>query len=209
MTSRKGGTSPTSSAKTFFEIGYQKAIGRAAKQRSTHTRQPMKGDIVCWWRDQGSGATSKRLQLATGWHGPALVIGAEGTTKIFLSYRGLPVLVSPEQCRQPSADEVEMLGWLEMEEDSKSLVEKFRKYNTQNGFIDERPSKKARVLEDEGDEPPITMPLPLPTRAVEPKGEEAKPEEKPEEPKWDPFYGTAVPGDSDQPGEDSPTTPPT
>ena len=103
---------------------------------------------MCWWRSQGTERMSKRLQLSTGWHGPALVIGTEGTTKVYLSYRGLPVLVSPEQCRMPSRDEVEMFEWMQFEADNTNLLEKFRKYNTQNGFIDER--KKDR----EGLEPP-------------------------------------------------------
>ena len=81
---------------------------------------------------------SKRLQLASGWHGPALVIGTEGTTKVFLPYRGMPVLVAPEQCRAPSKDEVELFEWMVFEADQADLLHKFRKYNIQNGFIDER-----------------------------------------------------------------------
>ena len=70
--------------------------------------------------------------------------------KVFLSYRGLPVLVSPEQCRKPSSDEVAMFEWLEFEKESKALLEKFRKHNTQHGFLDER--KREADFKHDGEE---------------------------------------------------------
>ena len=82
--------------------------------------------------------------MLSGWHGPALVIGTEGTTKVYLSYRGMPVLVAPEQCRAPSKDEVELFEWMVFKADQADLLHKFRRYNTQNGFIDERSSRRWR-----------------------------------------------------------------
>ena len=90
---------------------------------------------------------NKRLQLASGWHGPTLVIGAEGTTKVVLSYWGLPTLVSPEQCCQPSSDEVEMLEWLEFEEDWKELINKFKSVRTQSGLFDKRVQVEGREVQ--------------------------------------------------------------
>ena len=124
--------------RTFSELGDISAIRRAATAPQSTQRVPVKGDLVCWWRTQGTNRTSKRLQLAHGWHGPALVIGTEGTTKVYLSYRGMPLLVAPDQCRAPSNDEVELFEWMAFEAEQGDLLDKFRRYNTQSGFIDER-----------------------------------------------------------------------
>ena len=50
----------------------------------------------------------------------------------------LLVLVTPEQCRAPSKDEVELFEWMLLEAELAALLHKLRRYNTQNGFIDER-----------------------------------------------------------------------
>ena len=95
---------------------------------------------------------SKRLQGELGWRGPAIVLAQEGHTRLHLSYRGVSVLVTPEQCRHSSRAESEMVE----HEDLIRQMTQWRGGSTlQKGFVDERgpaPPRAADRLEEELDE---------------------------------------------------------
>ena len=66
-----------------------------------------------------------------------MVIGTEGTTRVFLSYKGMPVLVSPEQCLAPNNDEVKLFELMVFDANHNDLLNHVKQYNTQNSFIGE------------------------------------------------------------------------
>ena len=78
---------------------------------------------------------SKRIQSSVGWKGPCIVLALEGHTRVHVSYRGVPVLVTPEQLRHASREEAETV-------DQEALVRDLGPWKggetRQRGFIDER-----------------------------------------------------------------------
>ena len=94
--------------RAFFELDSDDAVRRAAVGRIRPPRGPfLPGQLVYYWRNVPH-IKSKRLQGEVGWRGPAIVLALEGHTRMHLSYRGVPVLVTPEQVRQllPSVAEL-------------------------------------------------------------------------------------------------------
>ena len=84
--------------KAFFELDTDDAVRRAIVGRVRPPRGPfVPGQLVYYWRAQGTKTMSKRLQGALGWRGPCIVVALEGSSRVHLSYRGVPVLVTPEQ----------------------------------------------------------------------------------------------------------------
>ena len=93
--------------KAFFEYDNDEGVRRALAGRSRPDPGPWKdGDIVYWFRRQGTKTLSKRLQEYVGWHGPAVVLKQEGHSRVYISYRGVPVLVTPRQLRRASREEL-------------------------------------------------------------------------------------------------------
>ena len=92
------------------------------------------GQLVYYWREV-KHVKSKRLQGELGWRGPAIVLAHDGHRRIHISYRGVPVLVTPEQLRHASRAESEMVE----EEDLIRQMAQWRGGHTlQKGFVDER-----------------------------------------------------------------------
>ncbi|CAK0806782.1 unnamed protein product [Prorocentrum cordatum] len=95
--------------RAFFELDSDDAVRRATIGRVRPPRGPfVPGQLVFYWREV-KHVKSKRLQGELGWRGPAIVLATEGHTRLHLSYRGVPVLVTPEQVRHASRDEAEMV----------------------------------------------------------------------------------------------------
>lgn len=73
-------------SKAFFELDSDEAARRALTARTRPLRQPyVEGQVVYWFRAQGTRTMSKRLQQETGWHGPALVLKQEGHSHVYIS----------------------------------------------------------------------------------------------------------------------------
>ncbi len=49
---------------------------------------------------------SKRALHAAGWKGPAVVLKQEGLTRVYISYRGVLVLVAPHPLRKATTEEL-------------------------------------------------------------------------------------------------------
>ena len=60
--------------------------------------------MVYWWCEQGN-IFSQRLKQATRWLAPAAVLKQEGQSRVFISYRGVPVLCSTHQLRRATREE--------------------------------------------------------------------------------------------------------
>jgi hypothetical protein len=71
------------------------------------------GEVVYYWRSQGTTTQSKRLQHAAGWRGPAVVVATQGTSRIYVASWGSIILVAPEQLRHASHDELASLEQLD------------------------------------------------------------------------------------------------
>ena len=94
-------------AKAFFELDTDEAARRALVSRSRRGLIPFaEGALVYFWRSAPTRRVSKRMQQAIGWRGPCIVIKQEGLSKIFLAYRGTPVLVTPGQLRHATSEEL-------------------------------------------------------------------------------------------------------
>ncbi|CAK0903395.1 unnamed protein product, partial [Prorocentrum cordatum] len=119
----------------FFELDSDDAIRRAMVGRVRPPRGPfVPGQLVFYWREV-KHVKSRRLQGDHGWRGPAIVLATEGHARLHLSYRGVPVLVTPEQVRHASRSEAEMVE----NEDMVRQLSHWRGGPTlQKGFIDER-----------------------------------------------------------------------
>ncbi|CAK0825490.1 unnamed protein product [Prorocentrum cordatum] len=121
--------------RAFFELDSDDAVRRAMVGRVRPPRGPfVPGQLVYYWREV-KHVKSKRLQGEHGWRGPAIVLATEGHTRLHLSYRGVPVLVTPEQVRHASRNEAEMV-------ENEDLVRQLSHWRggptLQKGFIDER-----------------------------------------------------------------------
>ena len=73
------------------------------------------------------------MQVSQGWRGPCIVLAREGNSRLHLSYRGVPVLVTPEQTRHASRDEAELIAREDLLRELSGLQR-----GSQRGFIDER-----------------------------------------------------------------------
>ncbi|CAK0808101.1 unnamed protein product [Prorocentrum cordatum] len=121
--------------RAFFELDSDGAVRRAMVGRVRPPRGPfVPGQLVFYWREV-KHVKSKRLQGEHGRRGPAIVLATEGHTRLHLSYRGVPVLVTPEQVRHASRSEAEMV-------ENEDLVRQLSHWRggptLQKGFIDER-----------------------------------------------------------------------
>ncbi|CAK0798713.1 unnamed protein product [Prorocentrum cordatum] len=121
--------------RAFFELDSYDAVRRAMVGRNRPPRGPfVPGQLVFYWREV-KHAKSKRLQGEHGWRGPAIVLATEGHARLHLSYRGMPVLATPEQVRHASRSEAEMV-------ENEDLVRQLSHWRggptLQKGFIDER-----------------------------------------------------------------------
>ena len=94
--------------RAFFELDSDEGVRRAMVGRNRPSRNNFEvGQLVFYWRSAGTRVKSKRIQGGLGWRGPAMVLAKEGHTRLHLSYRGVPILVTPEQCRHLSLEEAE------------------------------------------------------------------------------------------------------
>ncbi|CAK0827876.1 unnamed protein product, partial [Prorocentrum cordatum] len=121
--------------RAFFELDSDDAVRRAMVGRVRPPRGPfVPGQLVFYWHEV-KHVKSKRLQGEHGWRGPAIVLATEGHTRLHLSYRGVPVLVMPEQVRHASRSEAEMV-------ENEDLVRQLSHWRggptLQKGFTDER-----------------------------------------------------------------------
>ncbi|CAK0858741.1 unnamed protein product, partial [Prorocentrum cordatum] len=119
----------------FFELDSDNAVRRATVGRVRPPRGPfVPGQLVFYLREV-KHKKSKRLQGEHGRRGPAIALAAEGHARLHLSYRGAPVLATPEQVRHASRGEAEMVG----NEDLARQPSQWRGGPTlQKGFVDER-----------------------------------------------------------------------
>ncbi|CAK0847195.1 unnamed protein product [Prorocentrum cordatum] len=96
---------PAAARRAFFELDSDDAVRRATAGRVRPPRGPfVPGQLVFYWREV-KHAKSKRLHGEHGRRGLAVVLAAEGRAGLRLSYRGVPVLASPEQVRHASRGE--------------------------------------------------------------------------------------------------------
>ena len=97
--------------RAFFELDTDDAVRRALVGRVRPPRGPfLPGQLVYDWRNSRTKAFSKRMQVSQGWRGPCIVLAREGNSGLHLSYRGVPVLVTPQQTRHASRDEAELIA---------------------------------------------------------------------------------------------------
>ena len=120
--------------RAFFELDTDDAVRRALVGRVRPPRGPfLPGQLVYYWRNSRTKAFSKRMQVSQGWRGPCIVLAREGNSRLHLSYRGVPVLVTPEQTRHASRDEAELIAHEDLLRELSGLQR-----GSQRGFIDER-----------------------------------------------------------------------
>ncbi|CAK0822266.1 unnamed protein product, partial [Prorocentrum cordatum] len=121
--------------RAMVELDSNDAVRRASVGRVRPPRGPLVlGQLAFYWREV-KHVKSKRLQGEHGWRGPAIVLAAEGDTRLHLSYRGAPALATPEQVRHASRGEAEMV-------ENEDLVRQLSQWREgpalQKGFVDER-----------------------------------------------------------------------
>ena len=127
----------TAAIQAFYEMDNDESARRVLVSKSRPDPGPWRdGDIVYWYRVQGSRTMSKRAQHAAGWRGPAIVLKQEGHSRVYVSYRGVPVLVAPHQLRKASAEELECVELSEMLDEL--LAQRPRGSVMQRNFIDAR-----------------------------------------------------------------------
>ena len=120
--------------RAFFELDTDDAVRRALVGRVRPPRGPfLPGQLVYYWRNSRTKTSSKRMQVSQGWRGPCIVLAREGNSRLHLSYRGVPVLVTPEQTRHASRDEAELIAHEDLLRELSGLQR-----GSQRGFIDER-----------------------------------------------------------------------
>ena len=120
--------------RAFFELDTDDAVRRALVGRVRPPRRPfLPGQLVYYWRNSRTKAFSKRMQVSQGWRGPCIVLAREGNSRLYLSYRGVPVLVTPEQTMHASRDEAELIAREDLLRELSGLQR-----GSQRGFIDER-----------------------------------------------------------------------
>ena len=120
--------------RAFFELDTDDAVRRALVGRVRPPRGPfLPRQLVYYWRNSRTKAFSKRMQVSQGWRGPCIVLAREGNSRLHLSYRGVPVLVTPEQTRHASRDEAELIAHEDLLRELSGLQR-----GSQRGFIDER-----------------------------------------------------------------------
>ena len=97
----------TAAIQAFYEMDNDESARRVLVSRSRPDPGPWHdGDIVYWYRVQGTQKISRRAQQAAGWRGPAIVLKHEGHSRVYISYRDVPVLVAPHQLRKASTEEL-------------------------------------------------------------------------------------------------------
>ena len=110
-------------------------LGRAMGMRLKHNYSPdfKKGDIVYYWRNITSkSAVQRRVH---GWRGPCMLLEKDGQSRIYLGAWGSLILVSPEQLRHASLDE--MMAMENMEEMARAMGDDLST-KQQMGYLDER-----------------------------------------------------------------------
>ena len=106
--------------RAVFELDTDDAVRRALVGRVRPPRGPfLPGQVVYYCRNFRTKAFSKRMQ--------------EGNSRLHLSYRGVPMLVTPEQTRHASRDEAELVAREDLLRELSGLQR-----GPQRGFIDER-----------------------------------------------------------------------
>ena len=103
--------------------------------RSKHNYSPnfKKGDIVYYWRNVTSkNAMQRRVH---GWRGPCMILEKDGQSRIYLGTWGSLILVSPEQLRHASLDE---MSAMESVEDMTRAMGEDLATRQQMGYLDER-----------------------------------------------------------------------
>ena len=119
--------------RAFFELDTDDAVRRALVARVRPPRGPfLPGQLVYYWRNSCTKAFSKRMQVSQGWRGPCIVLAREGNSRLHLSYRGVPVLVTPEQTRHASRDGAELIAQEDLLRELSGLQR-----GSQRGFINE------------------------------------------------------------------------
>ncbi|CAK0849524.1 unnamed protein product [Prorocentrum cordatum] len=121
--------------RALFELDSNDAVRRATVGRVRQPRGPfVPGLLVFYWRVV-KHVKSSRLQGEHGRRGPAIALAAEGHARLRLSYRGAPLLATPEQARHASRGEAEMV---ENEDLARQLSQWRGGPTLQKGFVDER-----------------------------------------------------------------------
>ena len=110
-------------------------LGRAMSMRLKHNYSPdfKKGYIVYYWRNITSKSAAQRR--VHGWRGPCILLEKVGLSRIYLGAWGSLILVSPEQLRQASLDE--MMAMESMEEMARAMGDDLST-KQQMGYLDER-----------------------------------------------------------------------
>ena len=91
-------------------LSHSKSLRKAwlARARTAPASQELSaGDLCYFYREQKArpkGEKGKKLILRA-WHGPAVVLGKEGQSKIYIGYRGNVTTATPEATRPASAFE--------------------------------------------------------------------------------------------------------
>ena len=122
--------------RAIIEMDDVQAVTRTLAHR--HVRSPKvwrPGDLCYYWREPSIRATSRRLQQAACWRGPAVVLGTQGTSRIYVGTWGTIVLCQPEQLRDASDDEI--AGYNNLNE-LVAIIGEDLKTHTQLGYVDER-----------------------------------------------------------------------
>ena len=148
------------------EIDDLNTLARTMSIRRTPDRATAfeKGDYCYYWRDQGVTTKSKTTRRSSCWKGPCVVLAKEGSSKIILGSWNTIILVSPEQLRRASADEVSAA---ENMTDMLKAIGQDLANPQQMGYIDERgpPPEgnlegglKALERRDAAEEPAVELP---------------------------------------------------
>ena len=167
-----------SAQRAMLELDDARAVSAALSRQKRGPRMFSLGDVVYYWRTQGTTTQSKRLQEAAAWRGPAVIVGIQGTSKYYISSWGTIILVTPEQLRMASSDEGDLLNHLDT---LSEVIEQDLSSHRQMGFVDERAPVPAEDGQDVqmnqgGQQVPIPQhPQPQPQALDQPQAADVQP----------------------------------
>jgi hypothetical protein len=137
-------------SRAFIDYDTDKRVRLALTTYTRPLRPFAIGDLVYWYREQGTRVKSKRLMQSRGWHGPGVLVCLEGTSRAYVSHFGTLILVHPEQLRRASQDEMSIA---EIEEDALDMLndvvgrrDRHLLRSDQVGFVDMRDDEVRRTV---------------------------------------------------------------
>ena len=100
------------SRQAYIQIQANNMLQRTVRNRTRPWKDPQIGDRCFFYREaRKKGVTG----VVKGWHGPALVVGAQGQSSLWVVFGGKCFLVAQEHCREAVGEE-KLFGRPEVQE---------------------------------------------------------------------------------------------